>query len=507
MLAATIVLVVLAIIALTIDYFRSAPAPSIVSEKPEPAGVASHSLTEPQPSRFGLRARVSYKDIETIVAEQLPEDYPVSGERRVCRRVIGIKACGTAQWDLTIVRTGDIDVSGEQQRVHLKVPLRFDGTSGIQGGFARTLGFSSLDIQGALMVDIGVGVNLQDDWCPVIAVEVDYRWLEKPVAVWQGRVDFDLESIVNNALDKQLASLAPRLNEALDCERFREQLSTYWRSYSFELDLPTAGDVETAQSVHLNIVPDGFAFSGFKTEPDKLGMSFEIRGTTVVASTPLVPDPLPLPPLQRVDFAASSTDFDLLLRADYAQLEKAIRPLLNGRRFQSETAAGTVAVTVNDIDLSGTADGVTVALDFTAELPGSWRPTQGLLYLNALPVIVQEAEQLRLKNISLSRMLDSTLWDLISTIFEGQIIAAIQRGSVIDLASRTRELEQRLLQQLQDPARTGGIDVRARNLELRLLDIVVENEALAARAKVSAELDIEIPLSVLSRPMRFDNDQ
>jgi hypothetical protein len=95
------------------------------------------------------------------------------------------------------------------------------------------------------------------------------------------------------------------------------------------------------------------------------------------------------------------------------------------------------------------------------------------------------------------------LWNLISTVFEGQIIAAIQRGSIIDLASRTRELESRILQQLQDPARTGGIEVRARNLTLRLLDIIVENEALAARAQVSAELDIDIPLTVLSRPLNL----
>ena len=80
-------------------------APSQVSEKPENLAETPDTMTEPQASRFGLRARVSYDDIEAIAAEQLPVSYPVAGVRTVCKRIIGIKACGTAPWDLTVSRT------------------------------------------------------------------------------------------------------------------------------------------------------------------------------------------------------------------------------------------------------------------------------------------------------------------------------------------------------------------------------------------------------------------
>ncbi|ASJ72132.1 DUF4403 family protein [Granulosicoccus antarcticus] len=478
-------------------------SPSEVSEKPENlTGSNLNATAKPRASRFGLRARVSYDDIEAIAAEQLPASYPVAGDRRVCKRIIGIKACGTAQWNLIVSRTAPIAISGQQQLITVSAPIRFDGKVGIRGSMASALGLSALDVQGEVMTTIRMGLNMRDDWCPVIEAVVDYQWVQKPVALWRGKMDFDLENIVNDALDKQLATLEPRLNEAIDCEKFREQLGSYWRSYTFALDIPAPDDSATPQQLHLNIVPSGFAFSGIHTEPDKFGVSFEVDGTTVVDSEPLQIEPLPLPALREVAFQASRTDFDLLLRAGYTQLEAAIGPRLIDRSFSSESAAGKVTVQIDSIKLSGSTAGVTVTLGFTAQLPGSRRDTHGIIYLNARPVVDAADERLRLENIQLSKVLDSTLWNLVSSIFEGQIIAAIERGSIVDLSSHTRKLEERLQQQLQDPSRTGGVTVRAENLSIRLLDIFPEADSLAARAQVSAELDIDIPLTVLKKPLK-----
>lgn len=476
--------------------------PTQVSEKPDTATDTSTPRAQAGTSRFGLRARVSYADIEAIAAEQLPAAYPVSGERRLCKRVIGIRICGTAQWNLLVERTAPLQMSGKEQRIVASAPLRFSGVVGIRGGVAEALGLSALQVSGALISTIRSGLQLQDDWCPQIQVDTHYRWTEKPTALWRGKLDFDLEKIINEALDRQLATLQPRLNESIDCQRFRGQLAEHWHSYSFPLDIPTNTDDAEPQQVHLNIVPAGFAFSGIQTEADTLGIGFELEGTTVVASTPLQAETLALPPLRQVDFQASRTDFDLLLRADYEQLEALIAPLVLNKTYSSDSAAGKVSVTLSRIDLSGNSQGVTVTLDFVAQLPGSRRDTRGTLYLTALPVVDSEGQQLQLQDIRLSRLLDSTLWSLISNVFEGQIIAAIERASTLDLSAHTRKLEQRLQSQLQDPARTGGLHVRADGLEIRLQAIHAEADALVACTRVSAGLDIDIPLTVLKKPLK-----
>jgi len=494
--------VVLGMLMMGLSGCKRTPETTQVSERPQSIDQSSMAVTQPRPSRFGLRARVAYADIEAIAASELPDSYTMVDSRRLCKRVIGIKACGTANWDLTVTRRGTPQISGNNQLVSISTPLAFDGVVGMDGKVAKALGLAVLEVQGSVVTHVTLGLTLQDNWCPTLKAIINYDWIEKPTVMWRNTMDFNLENIVNDALDKQLATLEPRLNRAIDCEEFRSQLAKYWRSYTFALDIPAADDAENAQQVHLNIVPKEFAFSGIRTESNKLGVSFTLDATTVVASAPLLEEAIPLPALKKVGFQDSKTLFDILLRADYTQLQAAIQPRVTGRSFSSDSPAGHVTVTLTSIDFSGNPDGITVALGFTAKLPTNRRDTSGIVYLNATPVVDTELEQLSLSNVRLSKVLDSTLWNLISLVFEGQIISAIERNAVFDLADRTRQLEQRLIEQLHDPARTGGINVEVQNLNIKLLDIIPEYKALAARARVSAELDLDIPLTVIQKPLQ-----
>lgn len=473
-----------------------------VSELPATNTQSTTILAQERPGTFALRARVRFEDIEALAAEQLPASYPVAGSRRLCKRILGIKACGTADWDLMVNRRGKLQVNGDEGIVYIQTPIGFDGKVGVQGKVARALGLNTLKVFGETRTLVALSLHMGEDWCPAIRTEVNYEWVKKPTLVYSGALDFSLESIVNDALDKQLAMLETRLNDAIDCAAFKQQLSRYWRSYTFALEIPSAEPNTTLQQLHLNIVPTDFAFSGLRTEDEKLGVSFALGATTVVESDPQPTSELTLPPLKQVTFADSRTDFDLILRASYTQLETLARPRLVSKQFNSESAAGLVSVTITSFELSGNAQDVTVALGFSAKLPGSSRNTNGVVYLQASPVVDTESEQLVLGNIRLSRVLDSTLWDLISRVFEGQIIAQLERYSTLDLAPRLRRLERDLTAQLQDPARTAGLQVQASGLSINLMEIVAEATALAARARVVTELDIDIPLTVIQKPLQ-----
>ena len=458
-------------------------------------------LAEPHPGTFALRARVRYADVEALAADQLPQSYPVNGSKQACKRIIGIKVCGTANWDLEITRPGKPQVRGESDVIYIRAPLAFSGTLGVEGRVAEALGLRSLDVSGEASTNIALSLQLADNWCPAIQLDVSYEWLKKPTLVYQGALDFSLESIVNDALDKQLATLETRLNESIDCSRFQQQLAGYWRSYSFALELPSNFSELDAQPLHLNIAPAGFAFSGIHTEDEALGVSFALSASTVLEPEAQPETALPLPPLRRVSFEDSKTNFNLILRADYSQLEQVIQARLLDKAFTTDSAAGTVSVTVTSFELSGNSQDVTVALGFTAQIPGRRNPLDGLVYLQARPEIDPENETLSLKNIRMSRILDSTLWNLLSRVFEGQIMAALSQNSELALGPQLRKLEQMLTQQLQDPTRTAGVEVTASNLSISVMEIVAESGALAARAQVATELDINIPLEVIQKPL------
>lgn len=496
------IIVVTALILVLISACNRSPKTTQVSEQPEALTESETTVTEPREGRFGLRARVRYQDIEAIAAEQIPEAHAVSDTRRLCKRIIGINACGTARWDIVLHRNENLKISGQRGQILLSAPLGFAGTVGVEGKVAKALGLSSLDVYGALHTNISVGLTMLKNWCPRISAKVDYQWLEKPTVAWRGKLDFNLEKIVNDALDKQLATLETRLNEAIDCTAFRRELANHWRSYTFALTLPALSEDEAAQQVHLNVVPTGFAFSGLRTERSDLGVSFTLDARTVVASNPISVTAIALPPLKQVDFKNSRTDFDILIRADYEQIQRVLEPRIVGIQYTSNSPAGEVRVEVTSIALSGNTAGVTVALGFNARLPGHRRDTKGVVYLNASPQMDAENETLYLRDIKLSKVIDSTLWNIVSSVFEGQIIAALERNAVFNLSTRARELEGKLAEQLRDPKRTGGVRVQVEGLSIRLLDIIPELKALAARARVSAELDIAIPLNVIRKPLQ-----
>ena len=475
---------------------------SQVNEVPATAAGPSTILTQSRAGTFALRARVSYADIESLAAEQLPVSYPVAGSRRVCRKIVGIEACGTANWNLTFKRPGKLHVRGHGEIIYLSAPLSFDGSVGVEGRVARALGLSSLDVAGDARVFIALSLQMGENWCPAIHADVSYQWTKPPTLAHPGGLDFSLESVVNDALDKQLATVEPRLNEVIDCDAFKQQLNGYWRSYTFALDIPVTGQDAIAQQLHLNIVPTDFAFSGLQTEDSNLGVSFALDATTVVQSEPQLVQDLVLPALRQVPFAESRTDFELILRASYSQLEELIRPRILDKTYSTESAAGLASVTITSFQLSGNAQDVTVALGFTAKLPGSRKPANGIVYLQASPTVNTDTETLLLENIRLSRVLDSTLWNLVSLVFEGQIISQLERYSKLELGPRLRALEKNLTAQLQDPSRIAGVRVKATNLSVHILEIAAESEALAARARVSTELDIDIPLAVIQKPLQ-----
>lgn len=474
----------------------------IISEQPVEISSQQTVKAQPREGRFSLRSRIAYSDIQTLIEREIPPSLNVEDSRRLCKRIIGIKACGTANWNLDINRTGKMNVSGSEKTITIRAPIAFDGIVGMDGKVANALGLSSLDVNGTVVADINLGLRVTEKWCPEVSVSVVYEWTEKPTVVWRNKLDFSLEKIINETLDKQLAQLEPRINAAIDCDQFRDQLSEQWKNHTFAIDLPTIAGSDDVVEMHLNFSPTGFAFSGIHTETDRLGLGFALDGILALENEPAPEKNLPLPSLEHVEYRKTKTDFDILLRATYAQLQTILEPRILGKTYTSASIAGEASVTVESVALSSNLTGVTVALEFLATLPGRSGNIKGTVFLLASPVIDTEKEQLLFTHIRLSKVIDSTLWNLLSTVFENQIIATIERNAKIDYAPRLRKLEQKIIEQLQDTSRTGGVVVTTQQLSISLLDIIPEASSLAALARVSADWDIDIPVSLINKTAR-----
>lgn len=466
------------------------PQHSQLSEAPPPATQTAASSNVHQ-SRLSTRARISYADLVALASEEVPAQHTDDGRQKICKKVIGIKVCGTAQWTYTVAREGQIQISGHEDFVVINVPMRFFGDAGIRGDVAKVLKIDAMDFTGALNAQLRLKLDVNENWCPSIQTDVTYQWTEQPRLEWVAGIDVNLKDKADKAIRKQLAGLEKRTTDALDCNQFRETIQAQWKPHNIPLELPDNN------AMYLNIVPTGFSFSGVRTESDKLGLAFSLDAQTSVQSSLVSSEPQSLPALTRSEYLPGSTQFNVLIRAAYSQLTELADQHLNGKIFTESSAAGEVSVTVNSVILSGNPDGLTMNLEFSAKLPGKKLPVPGTVYLTATPVLDAFTQTVRLKNISLSNVLDSTLWNTLAAVFNKKIIADLEDQAVLELGSELSKLSSTLETQLADPARTGGLNFGTPKVNVFLESLVPEQNNLAALVRVETQLDIQVPVQDL----------
>jgi len=469
---------------------EKAPEFTSLSQQPPQATQLATNATEHQ-SRFSTRARIAYADLAALADEEVPAKHEGTGKQKICKRVLGLKLCGNARWQYTVEREGGISVAGKDDYVLLSVPMHFFGDAGIGGDVARVLNMNAMDFAGAMDVQLRLKLDLADNWCPVINTSMTYEWTRTPRLEWAAGIDINLKEHLDKAITKQLSGLQDMAANAIDCEEFRQTIQSQWKQYSIPIDLPNS------DTVHLNIVPNGFSFSGIKTESDKLGLAFALDAQTSVQSSALDTQALPLPVLSRTEYQTGDTRFNVLIRASYAQLESLASEQIVGQTFSESTSAGDVSVSIDAVGISGNPVGITLNLGFRAKLPGKKLETPGNVYLTATPVVDAFTQTVKLTNISLSNVIDSTLWNTLATVFNKQIINELENKAVLEIGPKLNEIATLLEEQLADPARTGGLAISAPSVDVFLEKLVTEKDNLAALVRVETQLDIDVPLKTI----------
>jgi len=466
------------------------PEHSQLSKAPPPATLKAVTSTVHQ-SRLSTRARINYSDLVALAEQEVPAEHTDDGSQKICKKVIALKMCGTARWAYTVAREGQIQISGQDDFVIINVPMRFFGDAGIRGDVAKVLNIDSMDFYGALNAQLRLKIDVNENWCPGLTAKMSYQWTQEPRLEWVAGIDINLKDKADKAIRKQLAGLEQRALDAIDCNQFRESMQAQWKPHNIPLELPDNN------AMYLNIVPNRFSFSGVRTESDKLGLAFTLEAQTSVQSTIPATEPQALPALTRSEYVPGSTQFNVLIRAAYSQLTALADQHLTGKEFTESSAAGNVSVTINSVILSGNPNGITMNLAFSAMLPGKKLPVPGTIYLTATPVLDAFEQTVRLNNISLTNVLDSTLWNTLATVFNKKIIAELEDKAVVDLGPELAKLSTTLEAQLADPARTAGLNLGTPEVKVVLESLVPEQDNLAALVRVETQLDIEVPVKEL----------
>jgi len=430
----------------------------------------------PQESEVSLPLRLPFPLLREAIERLLPDSFSDSGE-----------SSGT-RYRYTVRRTSGVTLSrAEDGALRVTTSLVVNGDAGLSGGLADLLALGVKNFDAAAEVQADLDLALDESWCPVVGLDVNYQWTKAPRLEVIGGVWIGIEDQVKARVDAALRDLPQHLREAIPCDRIRQEMQEAWRNYDIPVQLPAA------PPLHVLVHPLSLGVSGLAVEPDALRLGLALQARTVVAATAgRMPLAGPLPPLHRVPDRNGRLRLFIPVRAGYDMIRDWVMEEFGKRAIPFEVAGVQGTLRIRDITIYPSAPAVAAIIRFAAELPGILPDTSGRIILSARPVVERGGTRIRLADIRFARDIDSLLWSAATLAFEERIRDWLSGIAVYDLRGGIADALAVLQRTLSDPARTGGLRLTLSQPSLRLQQVVPESDALtvlgAAEATVSAEV-------------------
>jgi len=194
-------------------------------------GYAWAQQNAPEGSILTLAVELPKEDLRGYLSEAAPAQFVGDGRKKVCKRLLGMKACGDAQWKYRVDRMGDVEIvpqANERPGLTLSVPLNVNARVGVDGDMGRLLGIDAVPVAAALNLLLNVEVGANGHGCPEVQANIIPQWEGKPKATLPGGIDISLTDALESAIEKQVKRWQGVINETLDCDYILSQLAPAW---------------------------------------------------------------------------------------------------------------------------------------------------------------------------------------------------------------------------------------------------------------------------------------
>jgi hypothetical protein len=436
-------------------------------------------------STVSARASLPFSELAAQVNGQAPTHFSKNGRERACTRIgpkgdtpfgsydLTTEVCEDIDYTINVERDGPITIGRgpTPNTIRLTMPVRFDGHAGFVGFVAELTKLHRKNFDGAITARADLSMDVDQGWCPKIDITTDFDWRDKARIEIIGGVWIPIADQVSGGLRDALGNLADSLKSSIDCERVQKEVSKVWASYSFPVSLPAAGPA------YINVDPEGLGFSGFEVAEDQMSLLVQARAKIDVATSPLVAEPRPLPPLERVPLASGQINLSVPLRSSYEPLVAGVSTAIKGKEFSAKSPRGTVSVRINGVTIYPSREKLVVGMNFVADLPRSLFDVSGDVFLSARPVVVPGGQVIALEDVQFARILDNDLWNNLSVVFESRIKEEITRAAVLDLTGLTEQAKVVIASGLTKVQNQSGLKIQLGDQRIGIRRIVpAENE-------------------------------
>ncbi|MQW33446.1 DUF4403 family protein [Sinorhizobium meliloti] len=453
-----------------------------LSQPPVRQGVAE--TVRPSESTIGVRLSVPLPVLNAAFNELMPASYSGDGVgEEKCARVFGVRVCAGTKYNFT-ARRSDVRFARNGDRLRGSLSLNVQGQGGFRGAVADALDLDAKNFEAAADIGVNAAMSLMPDWCPLIAVDLDYTWTKRPTVEIVDGVNVTISGIVDGQIRNTLSGLSEKLKTAIPCDSVKNAVQKVWRNYDIPVDVPDR------PTLHVLFKPKAIGTSGLIVADDHVriavGSRSDVEVNTAAAASSEV---TPLPALGEVPDSVGKLDVSLPLRADYGSLSEAILEAVKDKPFGFAVGSGKGFVTITKAEIFPSAGKIGIGLEFSADLPGNLFNTSGVVYATARVAPDKTGKVITLTDFDYSRILDNGFWSALSAVFENQIKAQVQRVARIDLDPHLDRGKEALRAAIADPSKTGGLRIEVGSPDARIVAITPTEQYLSVIAAITGTLD------------------
>jgi hypothetical protein len=267
-----------------------------------------------------------------------------------------------------------------------------------------------------------------------------------------------------------------------------------WKTASIPLGpLPGAA---SGVSAYVNVTPVSARLSQLLVDEDRIRLIADVSAKVAVETRPIPVVALPLPPLGKAVDQPGGLDLSIQALAPYGPMKAALATALVGETFENATPAGKATARVLDVALYPTGKGLTIGVQVAARLPGKVLDDTGWIYLTGRPTALADGRTLKIVDLKDSAVLHNTALKTVIILFNGQILAELNRHAQFDLTEVLEKGADQISEGLAK-AKINGLAITAGKPVLRLVDVAVGSDGVYATAGIRMPLSVTVSSALL----------
>ena len=337
-------------------------------------------------SVINIPVEINVKDIENRINKEFG---------KVIYEDMSFEDNGVDDLKIKVKKRSNIKIGTQNGVAKVAIPLTIWAAKRLKKSvFGQVISYTN-DTEFDITIRYTVQLKIKENWVLETETKGDFKWDKKPYVNVIG-VDIPIESQVKKPLDDQVIEIAKLIDKNIqETVNIREIGTMAWEQAHEPMQM------DSLTNARLYIKPQSVSATQLVLIDNKA--TFGLGITTFVQNTIGEPkqtfDIPPLPDLELVDSIADDFNVALSANASYENIKGLLGGQFKGQTFEFEKDEQWI--TVNDIDLWGSAENLVIKLDVKGRFKQGIikKKVKGILFLEGTPYFDSTTQEIKIKDL------------------------------------------------------------------------------------------------------------